>query len=106
MDFNGPITKGELLEIETTANQVVFDNVPIQISYPSKEELSILDYRSKIEIEGQVRIVTIPDVDVCACCAPHVNTTGEIGIIKLTNIQSHRGGVRVNLLAGARALHD
>ena len=106
MDFNGPITKEELLEIETAANQVVFGNVPIQISYPSKEELAVLDYRSKIEIEGQVRIVTIPDIDVCACCAPHVNTTGEIGLIKLTNVQSHRGGVRVNLLAGDRALRD
>ena len=106
MDFNGPITKEELLEIETAANQVVFGNVPIQISYPSREELEILDYRSKIEIEGQVRIVTIPDVDVCACCAPHVNNTGEIGLIKLTNVQSHRGGVRVSLLAGNRALCD
>lgn len=106
MDFNGPITKEELAEIEAAANQVVFDNVPILISYPSKEELAILDYRSKIEIEGQVRIVTIPDTDVCACCAPHVNTTGEIGLIKLTNVQSHRGGVRVNLLAGDRALRD
>lgn len=106
MDFNGPITKEELLEIEAAANQVVFDNVPILISYPSKEELAILDYRSKIEIQGQIRIVTIPDTDVCACCAPHVNTTGEIGLIKLTNIQSHRGGVRVNLLAGDRALRD
>ncbi len=70
MDFNGPITKEELLEIETAANQVVFGNVPIQISYPSREELEILDYRSKIEIEGQVRIVTIPDVDVCAAAHP------------------------------------
>ena len=106
MDFNGPITREELAEIEAAANQVVFDNVPILISYPGKEELAILDYRSKIEIQGQVRIVTIPDVDVCACCAPHVDRTGEIGLIKLTNVQAHRGGVRVNLLAGDRALGD
>lgn len=106
MDFNGPITREELAEIEAAANQVVFDNVPILISYPGKEELAILDYRSKIEIQGQVRIVTIPDVDICACCAPHVDRTGEIGLIKLTNVQAHRGGVRVNLLAGDRALWD
>ena len=106
MDFNGPITRKELAEIEAAANQVVFDNVPILISYPGKEELAILDYRSKIEIQGQVRIVTIPDVDICACCAPHVDRTGEIGLIKLTNVQAHRGGVRVNLLAGDRALGD
>ena len=77
-----------------------------EITYPSKEELKTLDYRSKIEIQGQVRIVTIPGIDVCACCAPHVAQTGEIGLIKLTNVQSHRGGVRIHLLAGMRALAD
>lgn len=58
--------------MENAANEAVFANVPVQISYPSKEKLKTLDYRSKIEIDGQVRIVTIPGYDVCACCAPHV----------------------------------
>ena len=106
LDFNGAITKEELEEIETAANEAVFANLPIQISYPSKEELAVMEYRSKIEIEGQVRIVTIPGIDVCACCAPHVKHTGEIGLIKLTSVQAHRGGVRINLLAGDRALQD
>lgn len=106
LDFNGNITKDELAEIETAANEAVFANLPVQISYPSKEELASMEYRSKIEIEGQVRIVTFPGIDVCACCAPHVKYTGEIGLIKLTSIQSHRGGVRVTLLAGSRALKD
>ncbi|MCI8597013.1 MAG: alanyl-tRNA editing protein [Lachnospiraceae bacterium] len=106
LDFNGPITKEELAEIEITANQAVWSNLPVKVTYPSREELKSLDYRSKIEIEGQVRIVAIPDIDTCACCAPHVTFTGEIGLIKLTNVQSHRGGVRINLLAGDRALAD
>jgi len=106
LDFNGPITKEELKEIELAANQAVWANLPVGITYPSKEELENLEYRSKIEIEGQVRIVTFPGIDVCACCAPHVDRTGEIGLIKLTNVQAHRGGVRVNLLAGDRALRD
>ncbi len=106
LDFNGNITKEELVEIELEANKAVFANLPVQISFPSREELASLEYRSKIEIEGQVRIVTIPGIDVCACCAPHVKLTGEIGLIKLTGVQSHRGGVRVNMLAGIRALED
>ena len=97
LDFNGNITKEELVEIELEANKAVFANLPVQISFPSREELAFLEYRSKIEIEGQVRIVTIPGIDVCACCAPHVKLTGEIGLIKLTGVQSHRGGVRVNI---------
>ena len=106
LDFDGPISREELAQIEAAANEAVFANLPVQISYPAREELASLSYRSKIEIEGQVRIVTIPGVDVCACCAPHVERTGEIGLIKLTGVQSHRGGVRVNLLAGDRALAD
>lgn len=106
LDFDGPITKEELKQIEQEANRAVWDNLPIEIAYPSKEELKTLDYRSKIEIQGQVRIVTIPGIDVCACCAPHVARTGEIGLIKLANVQSHRGGVRIHLLAGMRALAD
>ena len=76
------------------------------MSYPSKEELEELDYRSKIEIEGQVRIVSVPGYDICACCAPHVERTGEIGMIKLVNMQRYKGGVRVTMLCGSRALTD
>lgn len=106
MDFNGGITKEELREIELRANEAVSENLDIQVSYPSKEMLSELEYRSKAEIEGQVRIVTVPGYDVCACCAPHVAKTGEIGMIKLTNVQRYKGGVRVTMLCGFRALAD
>lgn len=106
LDFDGPITKEELAQIEQEANRAVWRNYPIEITYPSREALKKLNYRSKIEIEGQVRIVTIPGIDICACCAPHVNRTGEIGLIKLTGIQAHRGGVRICLSAGLRALSD
>ena len=106
MDFDGPITKEQLLEIENEANQAIFHNFPVNVLYPAKEELHELDYRSKIEIEGQVRLVEIPGVDLCACCAPHVNHTGEIGMIKLISCDRHRGGCRVTMLAGVRALKD
>ena len=106
LDFDGELTPAQVREIELRANEIIYRNLPVEITYPSKEELANLSYRSKIEIEGQVRIVTIPGVDVCACCAPHVAHTGEIGMIKITNCQSHRGGVRLNILCGARALAD
>lgn len=106
MDFNGLLTKEQLREIEYLANEAVAKNLDVEITYPSKEALNDLEYRSKIEIEGQVRIVTIPGYDVCACCAPHMDTTGEIGLIKLTNIQNYKGGVRISMLCGFRALAD
>lgn len=106
MDFSGPITKEQLKEIELEANKAVFQNLDINVSYPSKEALAQMEYRSKIEIEGQVRIVTVPGYDVCACCAPHVKKTGEIGLIKLVNMANYKGGVRITMLCGFRALRD
>lgn len=106
MDFDGSITREQLKEIEMLANEAVIKDLDIRISYPSKEVLERMEYRSKIAIDGQVRIVTIPDYDVCACCAPHMKKTGEIGMIKLIGIQNYKGGVRISMLCGFRALAD
>lgn len=106
MDFDGQISMELLREIEAEANRVVWANLAVSATFPSKEVLDTLEYRSKIEIEGAVRIVEIPGVDVCACCAPHVSFTGEIGMIKIASMQSHRGGMRLTLLCGERALQD
>lgn len=106
LDFDGILTKEQLRQVEYEANEAVAANIPIEVTYPSKEELKQLDYRSKIEIEGQVRIVTIPGYDTCACCAPHLKTTGQIGMIKLVNMHNYKGGVRVYMLCGFAALAD
>ena len=81
MDFDGELSKEQLVHIEQEANRAVWKNLKIQALYPSAEELARMEYRSKIEIEGQVRIIVVPGYDVCACCAPHVSYTGEIGQI-------------------------
>lgn len=104
MDFNGVLTEEDVAKVEHLVNEMIVKNLPITISYPTKEELKTIEYRSKIEIEGQVRIVTIGDVDVCACCAPHVRYTGEIGILKVMSLQNYKGGVRLSMLCGFRAL--
>ena len=106
LDFDGVMTKEQLRQIEWEANEAVAADLPILVTYPTKEELTKLTYRSKIEIEGQVRIVEISGYDVCACCAPHLHTTGQIGMIKLVNMQHFRGGVRVYMLCGFAALAD
>lgn len=106
MDFNGVLSWEQVREIELEANRVIYQNIPIEITYPTKDDLVNMTYRSKIEIDGQVRIVTIPGVDVCACCAPHVAYTGQIGMIKVVGLQNYKGGVRLNILCGERALRD
>ena len=106
LDFNGELTSEQVEDVELRANRAVFENLPVQVLYPTKEELKDLEYRSKIEIEGQVRIVSIPGYDTCACCAPHVDRTGEIGLIKVLACDRHRGGCRMTIVCGLRALND
>jgi len=103
-DFNGPLTREQLDKIEIMANETVYKNAPILTYYP--DDPKTLEYRSKSDIEGAVRIVEIKDADMCACCAPHVKSTGEVGIIKLLEAQSYKGGVRVHLACGKRAVLD
>lgn len=106
MDYSGELTAQQVQEIELEANRAVAKNVPIICSFPSKQELETIDYRSKKELTGQVRIVTVEGYDVCACCAPHVSLTGEIGMIKIYSHMRHRGGVRLTMLCGLDALDD
>lgn len=106
LDFNGELSPEQVKDLELRANRGVFENVPIQVLYPTKEQLKSVDYRSKIEIEGQVRIVSIPGYDICACCAPHVSRSGEIGLIRIISCEKHRGGCRMTILCGLRALAD
>ena len=106
MDYDGILTQEDLEQIEMEANQAVAENIPVVVLYPSEEELKNITYRSKIEIEGQVRIVQIPGYDSCACCAPHVKETGSIGLIKIVGAIHYKGGMRVSMLCGFRALSD
>ena len=103
-DFNGPLTREELDKIELLANEIIYKNLPISTYYP--KDPSTLEYRSKSDIAGDVRIVEIKDTDMCACCAPHVKNTGEVGIIKLLEAQSYKGGVRIHLACARRAVID
>ena len=83
IDLNTKIPAEDLPYLEEKANEAIWKNVPVGIRYPSKEELAKLEYRSKKELEGQVRIVNVGEYDCCACCGTHVKLAGEIGQIKI-----------------------
>lgn len=104
IDFDKELTWDELMQIERLANETVRANVPIRTWFPSPAELAALEYRSKLELTENVRIVEIEGVDRCACCAPHVSRTGEVGLIKILDFMRHRSGVRVSLVCGMDAL--
>ena len=104
MDFDGELTREQLNEIEDEANRIIYENVQITAEYPSKDVLVATEYRSKLDLTENVRLVTIGEYDICACCAPHVSRTGEIGMIKLLDAVRYKGGMRIHFLAGSAAL--
>ncbi len=104
MDYNGVLSDEDIREIEAMVNRAIWENVEVKCEFPAKEILDGLQYRSKKELTGDVRIVTVTGYDTCACCAPHVARTGEIGILKVVSCQNYKGGVRVSILCGKRAL--
>lgn len=103
MDYSGELSWEELMRIERLANEAVRADLPLKIWFPPEEELASLFYRSKLELTENVRIVEIPGIDRCACCAPHVERTGEVGLIKILTAERHRGGVRITALCGMDA---
>ena len=106
LDFNGILNREQIEEIEYLSNKAVWENHEVLTYFPDDSELENMPYRSKKELEGDVRIVEIKGVDMCACCAPHVKSTGEIGIIKLLEFEKLRGGTRLFMKCGNLALSD
>lgn len=106
VDFNGTLQEKDIEMLEREANQTIWNNNPIEVSFPNEEELRTLDYRSKKELSGKVRIVSIPSADICACCGTHVMYTGEVGLIKVLSFQKHKNGTRVEIVCGGRAFRQ
>lgn len=106
VDWNGQLDENQLVLVERLSNEAVYRNLPVLAECPSREELDRLNYRSKKELTGTVRIVTVPGFDVCACCGTHVAHTGEIGAIKLLSSQNYKGGTRITMACGAQAMDD
>ena len=104
IDFSGVLNEEQLQEIEDRVNEKIWENTPVQITYPSESELENIPYRSKKELTGQVRIVEFPETDICACCGTHVAHTGEIGAVKFLSVVKFRQGVRVEMISGKRVI--
>lgn len=106
IDVGGPLKEEEILELEYLTNKAISENVPIITGYPSKEEIDKLNYRSKKEVKGPLRIVEVKGYDVCACCAPHVKSTGEVGSFHIVKYENYKGGIRLTVKCGLRAVKE
>lgn len=106
MDIDGIVNDDEIKKIEEDANRAIGENVPIYAMLPTHEEAGSIDFRSKIDIEDDLRLVIIEGYDTCACCAPCLRSSGEIQVVKILDYFVHRGGMRLTLTAGMDAVKD
>lgn len=105
-DFAGVLNLQQIKEVERLANQAIYENVPVTVEVLSGNSLKAKEYRSKLDLDTDVRLVTIEGYDCCACCAPHVAKSGEIGLVKVLDYYPNKGGTRVELVAGMNAFAD
>ncbi len=106
IDFDGELTEEELSEAENIANEAIWQDFEPEIFFPDPKELVQLEYRSKKELTGEVRIVRFGEYDTCACCGTHVEHTGEIGMVKILGAEHYKKGQRIELVCGERALRE
>lgn len=110
LDFDGVLSRKQLNEVEDEVNRLIRACLPVRAYYPAPDELAAMSYRAKLALTESVRIVEIGNSEIlcdrCACCAPHVRNTGEIGLVKLLDFIRYKGGSRIHMLAGSRALRD
>ena len=106
-DISGPMTPEQIREAEILANKAVAENAPVRCFYP--EDIHSLEYRAKsekLENVSDIRIVEVEGFDRCACCAPHLDEAGKVGLIKIVDAMKYKGGMRFSALCGFSALAD
>ncbi len=106
IDISAPLTEEDIRKVEKLANDAVAKDFEVKTFFPTGEEAKTISYRAKLDITENLRLVEFPDYDICACCAPHVKRTGQIGVIKLLDFANYKGGVRIHMLCGEMALED
>lgn len=106
VDYDGVPPQDDYALLFRLANEAVTKNIPVHAYYPDKETLQGLVYRAKLDLTENVRIVEIPGIDVCACCAPHVAATGEVGPIHLQSAIHYKSGCRLTVICGGDAVRE
>ncbi|PYU61030.1 MAG: hypothetical protein DMG55_09300 [Acidobacteria bacterium] len=111
IDLRGPEPAEEILEgAERAANQVVFEDRPVNVRYGTADQLSQLGVRKEVERDGILRAIEIESADLQPCGGTHVKRTGQIGLVLLRRCTKVRQDWRVEFVCGHRserfARHD
>jgi alanyl-tRNA synthetase len=102
IDVGRALDAAQIRKAELRANEMVFENRPVAVSFQdSSEDLAL---RKPTEREGDIRIISIQELDRSACGGTHVRATGEIGPILLRKLDKIRTSQRIEFVCGMRAV--
>jgi alanyl-tRNA synthetase len=106
IDLDKQISREKIKEVEEKVNNYIYRNIEISTLYPSKETLNNLDLRKEPTVDNNIRVIKIGEIDKSPCGGTHLNSTGELGIIKIISTENYKGGLRISFVCGKRALED
>lgn len=103
-------------QAEMLANQAIWDDLPVSVSYfDTREKAEQLPLRKALAFDEAISIVTIGELsessdtepaDCVACCGTHPSTTGQVGLIKIYKVEKYKDMTRIYCDAGRKALTD
>jgi alanyl-tRNA synthetase len=97
------ILQDQIQDVERLANQVIFENRPVQSYFSSQADLEKLPLRKQPPLVETIRIVEISGFDWTPCAGTHCASTGQIGLLKITRTEHLRDHLRVYFVAGLQA---
>ncbi len=99
------VSPAQLAATERLANEIVFEDRPVEIRFATPEEARTMGVRKIPAAEREkLRLIDIANFDLNACGGTHVRGTGQIGSILLRKTEKVRQGVRVEFVCGLRAV--
>ncbi|MGM0378882.1 MAG: alanyl-tRNA editing protein [Bacillota bacterium] len=106
INIDKKLNYNQILEIEKKANDIIFKNLDVNILYPTKEELSKMDYRTKLKVKKDIRVIEIEGFDTAPCGGLHPKNTSEVGLLKIIKTKNEKNGIRIDFVCGYYALKD
>lgn len=102
VDFDKKVDWETAGTIEQGTMEVVTENIPVETVFNDTDVRSRFDLT---EIESdKIRVVKIGKYDASACCGTHVRRTGDIGIVRILDLENKKEGTRISFVAGRKAL--
>jgi alanyl-tRNA synthetase len=94
----------QLQQVESLVNEIILENRPIETKWVTEDELVQYRLRKATKVREDIRLVIITNFDYNACGGTHPKTTGQVGLIKILQIEKQKRMIRVEFVCGNRVI--